>query len=105
MPPGDTARLYHRLSSVSYLPEDAWPDPYMPPPLDHPLVLHDFDEILRQRFEMNVDVVPHPGDKSVYGFLDSGSLRGRGRHLAVIIAYRIGGTEQQCWCLVIGAGC
>lgn len=42
MAPGDTARLYHRLSSVAYGREDEWPDPYMPPPLDHPLVLHDF---------------------------------------------------------------
>ena len=36
--PGDIARLYHRLSSYSYLPGDAWPEP-----IDHPLVRQDFE--------------------------------------------------------------
>ena len=38
MAPGDTARLYHRLSSFSFVPEA----PLDPPPIDHPLVLQDF---------------------------------------------------------------
>lgn len=38
MAPGDTARLYHRLSSYSYVPES----PLDPPPIDDPLVLQDF---------------------------------------------------------------
>lgn len=42
MAAGDTARLYHRLSSFSYVPEDEWPTPILPPPIDHPLVLQDF---------------------------------------------------------------
>ena len=37
MAPGDTARLYHRLSSYSGDPEVEWPTP-----IDHPLVLRDF---------------------------------------------------------------
>lgn len=36
MPPGDTARLYHELTS--YVPEREWTDP-----IDHPLVLQDFE--------------------------------------------------------------
>jgi SagB-type dehydrogenase family enzyme len=39
---GDTARLYHRLSSFSFEPEDEWPTKYLPSPIDHPLVLQDF---------------------------------------------------------------
>src|SRR6476646_2917665 len=35
--PGDTARLYHRLSSYTYTPP-----PYDVPPIDHPLVVQDF---------------------------------------------------------------
>jgi SagB-type dehydrogenase family enzyme len=42
MAPGDTARLYHRLSSFSYVPEEEWPTPILPPPIDDPLVLQDF---------------------------------------------------------------
>ena len=42
MAAGDAARLYHRLSSFSYLPEDEWPNPYLPPPIDHPLVRRGF---------------------------------------------------------------
>jgi SagB-type dehydrogenase family enzyme len=38
MAPGDTARVYHRLSSYSYVPES----PLDPPPIDDPLVLQDF---------------------------------------------------------------
>ena len=37
MAPGDTARLYHRLSSYSGDPRVEWPTP-----IDHPLVLQDF---------------------------------------------------------------
>ena len=37
MSPGDTARLYHRLSSYSGDPKADWPTP-----IDHPLVLQDF---------------------------------------------------------------
>ena len=37
MAPGDTARLYHRLSSYSGDPRADWPMP-----IDHPLVLQDF---------------------------------------------------------------
>jgi hypothetical protein len=37
MAPGDTARLYHRLSSYSGDPGVEWPTP-----IDHPLVLQDF---------------------------------------------------------------
>src|SRR3954449_528619 len=36
MPPGDTARLYHRLTS--YSPEREWTDP-----LDDPRILQDFE--------------------------------------------------------------
>jgi SagB-type dehydrogenase family enzyme len=42
MAPGDTARLYHRLSSFTYVPEAEWPTPTGPPPIDDPLVLQDF---------------------------------------------------------------
>ena len=54
MAPGDAARLYHRLSSYSYLPEDEWPNPYMPPPIDHPLVVQDFDPLVPE-------TLPPPG--------------------------------------------
>jgi SagB-type dehydrogenase family enzyme len=37
MAPGDTARLYHRLSSYAGAPDDEWPTP-----IDHPLVRQDF---------------------------------------------------------------
>lgn len=37
MAPGDTARLYHRLSSYAGAPDDAWPTP-----VDHPLIRRDF---------------------------------------------------------------
>ena len=47
--PGDTARLYHRLSSYSYLPEEEWPNPYLPPPIDHPLVLQQFVPLANDR--------------------------------------------------------
>ncbi len=39
---GDTARLYHRLSSFAYVPEDEWPTPILPPPIDDPLVVQDY---------------------------------------------------------------
>ena len=42
MAPGDTARLYHRLTSYSYVPDDEWPTPAGPAPVDDPLVLQDF---------------------------------------------------------------
>jgi hypothetical protein len=42
MAPGDTARLYHRLSSFAYEPDDEWPTPVLPTPIDDPLVLQDF---------------------------------------------------------------
>src|SRR6266542_4142252 len=38
MAAGDAARLYHRLSSFTYVPEDPWSNPHLPPPIDHPLV-------------------------------------------------------------------
>ena len=37
MAPGDTARLYHRLTSYSYVPPGVWPTP-----VDDPRVLQDF---------------------------------------------------------------
>ena len=37
MAPGDTARLYHQLSSYPYIPGNEWPRP-----IDHPLVRQDF---------------------------------------------------------------
>jgi SagB-type dehydrogenase family enzyme len=42
MATGDTARLYHRLSSFWFVPYDEWPTPILPPPIDHPFVLQDF---------------------------------------------------------------
>jgi hypothetical protein len=42
MAPGDTARLYHRLTSYSYVPDDEWPTTAGPAPVDDPLVLQDF---------------------------------------------------------------
>ena len=57
--PGDTARLYHRLSSYSYLPEDAWPNPYMPPPIAHPLVLQDFVALAPGRLPPLWKAYPH----------------------------------------------
>ncbi|HXR27212.1 MAG TPA: hypothetical protein VN771_05065, partial [Candidatus Baltobacteraceae bacterium] len=37
MAAGDTARLYHRLTSYSYMPPGVWPTP-----VDDPLILQDF---------------------------------------------------------------
>lgn len=42
MPPGDTARLYHRFTSYSYVPEEEWPTSAGPAPVDDPRVLQDF---------------------------------------------------------------
>jgi len=42
MAPGDTARLYHRLTSFAYVPEEEWPTPAGPPPVDDPRVRQDF---------------------------------------------------------------
>jgi SagB-type dehydrogenase family enzyme len=50
MAPGDTARLYHRLSSYLYPSEDEWPIDALPPPIDHPLVVQDFVPLDRGRF-------------------------------------------------------
>ena len=53
MAPGDTARLYHRLSSYSYVPEIEWP-----PPIDHPLVRQDFAPNDRPTFPAHRKVYP-----------------------------------------------
>jgi SagB-type dehydrogenase family enzyme len=45
MAPGDTARLYHRLSSYTGAPDDEWPTP-----IDHPLVRQDFAPNQRPTF-------------------------------------------------------
>ncbi len=42
MASGETARLYHRLSSSSHMPEDVRPDPNMPPPNADERVVQDF---------------------------------------------------------------
>jgi SagB-type dehydrogenase family enzyme len=42
MAPGDTARLYHRLTSYSYAPGPDWTLPGGPPPVVDPRVLLDF---------------------------------------------------------------
>jgi hypothetical protein len=42
--PGDTARLYHRLSSCTF-----WPGDDLPPPRSHELVVQDFVSLDRDR--------------------------------------------------------
>ena len=49
MATGDTARLYHRLSSYRYLTAEESPDPYLTPPADHPLVVQDFVSLVPGR--------------------------------------------------------
>ncbi len=58
MPAGDTARLYHRLSSYSYVPEDEWPADALPRPIDHPLVLQDFVPLDYERLPPPCKVYP-----------------------------------------------
>jgi SagB-type dehydrogenase family enzyme len=58
MASGDAARLYHRLSSVTYLPEDRWPNPYLPPPIDHPLVLQNFVPYAPERLPPDTKAYP-----------------------------------------------
>src|SRR5215472_564940 len=58
MAPGDAARLYHRLSSYTYVPEDQWSNPHIPPPIDHPLVLQDFVPYVSERFPPDTKVYP-----------------------------------------------
>src|SRR5437016_6446128 len=58
MAAGDTARLYHRLSSYSYTPEDEWPTPSLPRPIDHPLVLQDFVPLVPERLPPPAKVYP-----------------------------------------------
>ena len=53
MTPGDTARLYHRLSSYSGDPRAAWPTP-----IDHPLVRQDFAPNHRPTFPAHRKVYP-----------------------------------------------
>src|SRR5262249_13041734 len=58
MAPGDAARLYHRLSSYTYVPEDQWSNPHIPPPIDHPLVLQDLVPYVSERFPPDTKVYP-----------------------------------------------
>ena len=53
MAPGDTARLYHRLSSYSGDPGAEWPTP-----IDHPLVRQDFAPNHRPTFPAHRKVYP-----------------------------------------------
>ncbi len=53
MAPGDTARLYHRLSSYAGAPDDEWPTP-----IDHPLVRQDFAPNHRPTFPAHRKVYP-----------------------------------------------
>ena len=53
MAPGDTARLYHRLSSYAGVPDDEWPTP-----IDHPLVRQDFAPNHRPTFPAHRKVYP-----------------------------------------------
>ena len=53
MAPGDTARLYHRLSSYAGAPDDDWPTP-----IDHPLVRQDFAPNHRPTFPAHRKVYP-----------------------------------------------
>jgi nitroreductase len=55
MAAGDTARLYHRLSSYSYVPGDG-----LPPPIDHPLVVQDFVSLDYARIPSSCKAYP-PG--------------------------------------------
>lgn len=55
MAPGDTARLYHRLSSYAY-----WPGDDLPPPIDDPWVLQDFVPYAFERLPPPCKVYP-PG--------------------------------------------
>ena len=84
MAPGDTARLYHRLSSFSYVPEDEWPDPSRPPPLDHPLVLHDFVPLVPATlpppwkvYPSGLPVTPLPRSWPAVGMSATATLAGR----------------------------
>jgi SagB-type dehydrogenase family enzyme len=53
MAPGDTARLYHRLSSYSY-----WPGEDLPPPVDDPFVVQDFVPLAPVRLPPPCKVYP-----------------------------------------------
>ena len=53
MAPGDTARLYHRLSSYSGAPDADWPTP-----IDHPLVRQDFAPNHRPTFPAHHKAYP-----------------------------------------------
>ena len=53
MAPGDTARLYHRLSSYRHVPGIEWPTP-----IDHPLVRQDFAPNDRPTFPAHRKVYP-----------------------------------------------
>src|SRR4249920_1367863 len=82
--PGDTARLYHRLSSYSYLPEDAWPNPYMPPPIAHPLVLQHFVPLapgrlppLWKAYPRGLSAIPLPRQWPLIGASATAVLSGR----------------------------
>ncbi|MEP6638152.1 MAG: hypothetical protein ABJC39_02285 [Chloroflexota bacterium] len=54
MPPGDTARLYHRLTSYSYIPGEEWP-----PPADDQRVLQDFVPLDLERLPAPCKAYPH----------------------------------------------
>ncbi len=53
MTPGDTVRLYHRLSSYAGAPDDVWPLP-----MDHPLVRQDFTPNHRPTFPAHHKAYP-----------------------------------------------
>ena len=53
MAPGDTARLYHRLSSYAGAPRAEWPTP-----IDHPLVRQDFAPNHRPTFPAHRKIYP-----------------------------------------------
>jgi hypothetical protein len=64
MASGDAARVYHRLSSVTYVPQDRWSNPYGPRPIDNPLVLQNFvpcvPELLRSEAKLYHSGLPRP---------------------------------------------
>jgi hypothetical protein len=63
---GEAARLYHRLSSYTYWPEDRWSNPIISPPIDHPLVLQDFVPYVSERFPPDIKVYPMANQRSRY---------------------------------------
>lgn len=96
---GDTARLYHRLSSYSYLSEDEWSNPYMPPPIDHPLVLQQFIPLAPDRLPPLWKVYP-PGLSAIplpreWAFTDASATAVlSGRHVSPPAAVDLPGLAR-----------